>query len=535
MREQAPLGSEAKCRAQSNRGAVAGWRGSFGVALIALASACAVGESDIRRWETTEHGPEKLYAVMTHDKYAAPLRAEAALSLIRMRPRGGQRVGLENLTRGLASLREDERRRVVGDIAGTLVEQMKQPAPQKTADGVIPPDPSFPFKDAAFALLSHEPALVSDDKVKGDLVAALTQWLQTDFELRFGNPGQQYGLEQIMRHSLFGANSVKTLPTLVNESSTKVDRIAAILAELGDEETKTRASQALVEMAKRVDSQAWIDKQKPIVEDANRRTKQTVTPEQFADQLKKFQEQELEKVFSSMKTLGGRPVVEYALAFGADKGKSEAMRLKALAMLENRIDKNKERDLAAIVEVVKDDANPDKVRGLALQRLGELPKEVAVPKLYALFDRKIAVRVSAASMVLKSISTKDLAEFMRHLPKDEKSKMSLSEPLNYGALVLTMDATGGPKPQDALQPYLASHDLGPKLTALGAYYQGKKSDRGALSAYEADTQAVPKCDPSDGCGWQCDVPKADSKEKETKQITTVGEYVKYCIVPSMEN
>src|SRR3984885_6979147 len=60
-----------------------------------LALGCAVSESDVHRWETTENGPEKLYAIVTHDKYAWPLREEAAMSLIRMRPRNGKRVGLE--------------------------------------------------------------------------------------------------------------------------------------------------------------------------------------------------------------------------------------------------------------------------------------------------------------------------------------------------------------------------------------------------------------------------------------------------------
>ena len=55
-----------------------------------LALGCAVSESDVHRWETTEDGPEKLYAIVTHDKYAWPLREEAALSLVRMRSRERQ-------------------------------------------------------------------------------------------------------------------------------------------------------------------------------------------------------------------------------------------------------------------------------------------------------------------------------------------------------------------------------------------------------------------------------------------------------------
>jgi hypothetical protein len=51
---------------------------------------------------------------------------------------------------------------------------------------------------------------------------------------------------------------------------------------------------------------------------------------------------------------------------------------------------------------------------------------------------------------------------------------------------------------------------------------------------ESDKTALPKCTPDDQCGWSCDVPKAPgSQEKETKTPTTVGEFVKWCIEPSL--
>ncbi len=70
------------------------------LAAVALLSAvggtgCAVSDSDVHRWETTEGGPEKLYAIVTHDKYSWALREEAAMSLVHMRPRSGKRIGLE--------------------------------------------------------------------------------------------------------------------------------------------------------------------------------------------------------------------------------------------------------------------------------------------------------------------------------------------------------------------------------------------------------------------------------------------------------
>jgi len=506
---------------------------------------CAVSDSDVHRWETTENGPDKLYAIVTHDKYAWPLREEAAMSLIRMHPRNGKRVGLEQLIVGfdtpqgrvpgaLAVLQEETRRRIVGDLAPRLVEAMRQPPPPKPAEGgPVPPDPSIPYKDAAFGLLSHEPPLATEESTKGDLTAALTQWVQTAFEDRIDNGSQQFGVEQVMR--FLGAPSVKSLPATINESSNKVDRACALLADIGDEETKRRASEALVAMAKRIDSKQWLEKQRPLVVEANKKQKIEATSKQVDDQLAQYQEGELEKIFTNMRRIGGRPAVDFCLGFAHDKDKSERMRTAALAALENRIDKNFPTDINVVFDIIRDDANPDRVRAVALARIGELPEDKFVPKLYTLFDKKWQVRLDAARFILKTISTKDVPEFLRHLPSNDKTKMALSEPISYGTLIMGMSPDSGPKPRDVLNSFLQSPELGAKLTAIGSYYTTKRAEAGALAGLAEDKAPLPKCDPADQCGWQCDVPKAPgSPERESKSITTVGEFVRWCIEPSLQ-
>jgi hypothetical protein len=521
---------------------------ALGAAVWATAAGtggCAVSESDAHRWETTENGPEKLYAIVAHDKYSWPLREEAALSLIRMRPRNGKRIGLEYAILGydtpegkgagaLAVLGDEARRRIVDGIAPKLIEQMGQPPPPPPTEGaVVQPDPSIPYKDGAFALLSHEPPLASNEATKANLIAALSQWVQTDFENRIDNSNQQFGVEQIMR--FIGAVSVKTLPGSINESSTKVDRACALVADIGDDDTKRRASDALVTLGKRIASSDWVEKQRALVIEANQKAKITASPQQVSDQLRQYQDQELEKVFTNVKRVGGRPAVDWCLAFAHDKGNSEKSRTNALAAIENRVDKNASGDVNLIVDILTDDANPDQVRAVAMARLGELPKDMILPKLYALFDKKWQVRLDAARMILKVITTKDVPDFMQHLPQNDKAKMALSEPIAYGALIMAMDPQGGPKPREVLARYLSAGSLGSKLTALGSYYAGKKSDASALASYEEDKALVPKCDPADQCGWQCDVPKTPgSQDKETKTVTTVGEFVRWCIDPSLQ-
>ena len=76
--------------------------------------------------------------------------------------------------------------------------------------------------------------------------------------------------------------------------------------------------------------------------------------------------------------------------------------------------------------------------------------------------------------------------------------------------------------------------LSGRLTALGYFYAaGKASDIPLLASMEGDKTATPKVDDPDA-KWQCDIPKAGSKETETKEIKDVGEFIKFCVEPAMK-
>ncbi len=117
------------------------------------------------------------------------------------------------------------------------------------------------------------------------------------------------------------------------------------------------------------------------------------------------------------------------------------------------------------------------------------------------------------------MTTKGLSEFMHHLPTSPSTKMGLSEPTTYGALIAKMEAPNGePKPRDAIMPYLSARELGPKLTALGFFYEGKKADVSVVQSHEED-KAMPCAEvlaghKDDECGWTCVVPKASAALKK---------------------
>ena len=529
----------------------------FGLGLCTAASmtcgltltGCRVAENDVKRWETTQRGPYKLVAVVTHDKYSWELRTDAALSLIRMAPRGGTRQGIgflidkykdeegDSREGALNQLGEESRRHIVDSMAPLLIKELEPPPLPHTPEGRLPPDPTIPFKDATFAMLVHEPPLVSNEKTRADLKAALTKWASTGFEDRIDNGSQQFGLEQMMR--FLGVDSVRSLPALLNENTGRIDRIAGLINDVGDEPTKLKASEALRDLAQKYNSKDWLDAQTKLVKESNARNNIKADDTQAAGQVDKIQERRLtEEVFPAMKKVGGRPSIDYLFGYAADGKNSTDRRKLALAALEGRVDKNSPTDLDRIFAIAKNEDNPDEVRDVAFTRMGEFPKEQIVPRLYTLFEpKKWKTRWVAGETVLKTFSsTKQVPDFLNRLPRTPATKMGMTEPLSYGGKIKQMDPPAGePKPRDLLIPYLTARELGPRLTALGYFWEGKKVDRPLVQPFENDATLLPKCEKDDACSWSCDVPKAPgSKETEPKELKTVGEFVKFCLVPSMD-
>jgi hypothetical protein len=528
--------------------------GALAASLVSGPS-CRVAESDVKRWETTQHGPCKLVAVITHDKYGWDLRTEAALSLVRMPPRGGVRQGIKFLIEkyqdcedqtiqregALNQLNESSRAQIVDRMAPDLIKELQPAPPARTPEGRMPADPTIPFKDAAFAMLIHEPPLVTNEKTKADLRQALIKWSQTGFEDRVENGSQQYGLEQMMH--VLGAESVKTLPTIIGENTARLDRIATLVNDVGDDATKLATSQALVALAQKYHSKDWLDGQTKIVKDSNDKNNIKADANQVAGQVDKIQERRLtEEVFPAMKRVGQRPAIEYLFSYAGD-GKMPAERRKlALAALEGRVDKNNPQDLERTFGIARSDETPDPVRDVAFQRIQEFPKEQIVPKLYTLFEpKKWKVRWVAAETILKTLQgTRHVKEFLDRLPKTSNTKQGMTEGISYGKYIRELKPDSGePKPRDVIAPYLhanAKTEFGAKMTALGYFWEGSKGDRGAVQGFQDDQTPVPKCEKEDDCSWTCDVPKASNpKETEPKELKTVGDFVKFCLIPSMEH
>ena len=228
-------------------------------AVLTLGQGCRTSEDDVHRWANTAQGPRKLVAVLTHDKYPIDLRIEAAETLVSMKPRGGRRIGIqgtdeqEGLVDALAQMAPAARSVLVSRLVPKLQAEMAKPPPVAQPGQATPADPSIPYKDAAFAILTHDDgALMPDEGLKKSVRVSLAQWCTASFSDRMDDSSQLYGVEQMLRE--LKADGVRSIPDMMLPGVNKLDRMSDLVAELGDPDTKLRASQRLVAVAKDVSS-----------------------------------------------------------------------------------------------------------------------------------------------------------------------------------------------------------------------------------------------------------------------------------------
>ncbi len=500
-------------------------------------TACRTSADDIERWTHTAQGPRKLVAVLTHDKYSLEQRVEAAMALVRMKPRSGKSIGILGqddqigLLDALESLSPTDRLKIVTEMVPKLEAAMKQEPPKAQAGQPAPPDPSFPYKDAAFGLLTHaDGALVQSEELKERLRVALADWTMTNFAERLDDSSQLYGTEQVLRE--LGARGVAKLPAQIDTNAKKIDKMSDLIADLGDDAAKLEASTRLVAVAKEIDSERWIKQKSPLVDAANKASKLNPTADQFKAQLDQYQEEELLRVFSSMKKVGGAPIGTFLVAFAENKERPEKRRAAALAALEGNVDKNNAAQIKAVLDLAAAPDTPDAIRDIALRRVGELPRKQVADRLYGLFNSENwKIRWVAAELLLKMGDTSHVDEFMRKIAGARG--MAITEPLRYGAVI--GELKGKDKPSDLADKYATrDYSVEARLAALGYYYEhGTKEQLDKLTPYLGDRTRTPRCIPDvPDCEWQCAV--GEGQTQEVKEISTLGDFVTYCVKPAME-
>jgi len=501
-------------------------------ACLVAGAGCRTDTEDVHRWANTQQGPRKLMAVMTHEKYQPELRIEAAMTLVRMKPRAGRRVGIDELIAGFADLPAARRSVIVSGMVPILVQEIKKPPPaEPVGNAVREPDTTFPYKDAAFALLTNEgEEFVSDKAQRQALESALSDWVLADFSARMDDSSQAYGMGQLLAE--LGAEGVRRLPQLIVPEAKKIGNIAGFIADFGDAQTKLLASERLAKVAQEVDSRAWLERKAPSLKEANAASGQKVEGARFEAQLALYQEEELMRVLASLKQVGQPPALSYLLSLARDKSRNEKRREAALAAMEGHVDRKDTALVDGLLELASAEDTPDPVRDQALRRVGELPRKQVIGALYGLFaQRNWKIRWVAAELVLKTSESQHLAEFMTKL--GSVRNMAITEPIRYGKLIANVQ--GMPPARDVIKGYLAAQYSAPvRLTALGYYLdQGTRDQLNLVEPFHADATRVPECvKDAEGCEWQCEI--AAAGEQVVKPVKTIGDFVEFCVKPAMQ-
>jgi hypothetical protein len=500
-------------------------------ASLTAAVGCRTTVDDVHRWANTQQGPRKIVAVMTHDKYPEDLRIEAAMTLVRMKPRSGRRIGIDELVAGLAALPAPARTAIVSGMVPRLERELaKAPPPEPPPGGARDVDTTFPYKDAAFALLASDGgSRVTDPHERERLKSALIGWMMADFSARMDDASQAYGMGQVLAE--LGADGVRRLPQLIAPDAKKIGSIAQLIADLGDPPTKIEASRRLVQVAREVDSPAWLARKAELLRRANESSGLEVSGTRFEAQLAAYQEEEFLRMLSSLEHIGQAPAVDYLLGYAEDVSHPEKRREAALAAMEGHANDKGDEPVARLLALASADATPDSVRDQALRRVGELPRARVIEPLYGLFASKNwKVRWVAAELVLKMSDTSQLGEFMAKL--GTVRQMAITEPIRYGKLIAALP--GAPPARDLIAPFAAAgHPPAVRLAALGHYLdQGSTAQLATLEAMVQDPTRVPECaKEAEGCEWICEV--SNEGQRVVKPVQTIGEFVRWCVKPAI--
>lgn len=453
------------------------------LAATVLCGGCRYTTKDVDVWKGTVKGPGRMVAVMLADKYDLPLRTYAALALVDMER--GDVDGVAELQRTIERLDPATRTKVVDGLVPGLAALMQADQAQDNPDRG-PPARQIRAKDAAFALLAH-----AQGKSRQALTDAVVRWYTVDFNGRSLSGG--YSAEQVMR--AVGSSGAAVLVDALHARLPQqaLVKIAELIGQLGDDATKARASDKLVQIEAEMrgaEFLAWLEKEitatfgqggeKP---DAARVQKTAaLNRDNFIG----------DGVLPAMKHLADQPkVAERLLQLAAtpDPALSD-QRTRALQALEGKV---REEHLDRLLALALDPKTPTSVRDYAFDRVGDIRSPRAIAPMWALVanaqDQRLRWR--AGELVLAIGGTGVIEEFFAKLPAGETAY----EPEELDGYAGRMGQMT-PLPTAAAAGRLGSPNWWDRVIALKFFQRkGEQADLARLERLLADTAPVR------GKGW----------------------------------
>jgi len=428
-------------------------------ALLAAAAAggCRIGHDDIETWKGTVKGPGKMVAVMLADKYDPELRAEAALALVDMERHDVD--GVAELLNALQKLDAAAREQIIQQLAPGLVKLMNV-KDQPVAEGATGPAARpIRAKDAAFALIPH-----AGPQSRKTLTEGVMRWYTVDFNGR--SLSGNYSAEQVVR--ALGAPAATMLVDALNSRVPQqaLVKLAELIGQLGDAETKKRAAQKLVAIEAEMYGAPFLDWIKAqIVEQLGAAAQKEAARIDKAALLNrdKFID---EGAIPAMKHLADQPeITARLLAIAGDKNPALTdRRTRALQALEGKV---REEQLTALLALALDPSSPPSVQDYAFDRVGDIRSPAAIAPMWPLVQDKDRQRLRwrAGELVLAIGGNAVLAEFFSKLPSAPDVAYEPEELEGYALRMGQM----APLPSSVAAGQLASPDWWDRVIALNFF------------------------------------------------------------------
>lgn len=397
------------------------------VALV-LASGCKVTTEDIDYWMGTIKGPGKIVAVLLADKYEDDLRVHAGLALVRMEPREDV-DGVSELQAAVRRLDEETRTRLVGLMVDDLIammrgEDVEQAGGDEDAEGV--PPRQVRAKDAAFLLIPY-----AGEEHRQRLTEAVVDWFVVDFNGR--SLSGNFSAEQVVRQ--LGAPGASRLVNALNARLPQqaLVKIAELIATLGDDATKERAAERLVEIETEMEGSEYFE------------WLQTQLREQLEAQGREVEEQRIQLAAALNRenfiTLGALPAMKHlndqrsiqdrllAIAQQTEVAgvSAEAVgtrRTKALQAMEGGV---RPDQVDPLLDMALSEGSPTGVRDYAFDRVADSRASSAVPRLWPTFTdtEDWRVRWRVGSLILTLGGAEVIQQFLQRLDDDEYAREEL--------------------------------------------------------------------------------------------------------------
>lgn len=461
---------------------------------------CRVTDSDVETWKGTVKGPAKMEAVMLADKYDLELRTRAALALVEMQRTDVDGTG--KLLEALQKLDPAMREKMLAGLVPGLTKQMNE---GKVEPGQEAPPAQIRAKDAAFALISQAGPSAETRKA---LTAAIMAWYVTDFDGR--SLAGAYSAEQVVR--ALGASAAGSLVDALNARSPQqaLIKLAELIAQVGDVETKKRAAHKLVEIEVEMNGAPFVEWLKGQIT-----TQLAATPGTKIDPARIQKTAELNRdkfiedgAIPAMRHLADQPeLANRLIAIAKDPNPALAnRRTRALQALQG---KTREEHLDALLAIALDPNAPPQVRDYAFDRVGDTRSARAIPALWTLVQdpKDQRLRWRAGELVLALGGNNVLAEFISKLPAGPDVKYEPEELEGYATRLGQMT----PLPRQVAQAQLSSPNWYARILALQFFARkGIATDAQLIEPLTTDAT------PTKGAHWPKDstVGKVASQAKD---------------------